>query len=183
MKLTRLEIPGLFLVEPKVFNDGRGFFYEYYREDIFRANGIDVSFVQDNHSRSQRGVLRGLHFQIEPYAQAKLVRVTRGSVYDVAVDLRPGSSSFGRYLALELSASNRRMLYVPAGFAHGFCVLEDDTEFSYKVSNFYSPPHERGIRWDDPALGIPWPKPGMDFILSDKDKKYPTLKEYLNAQR
>lgn len=180
MKFTRLWIPGVVLIEPRVFEDARGFFYENYREDRFREAGLDARFVQDNHSRSQRGVLRGLHFQLPPFAQAKLVRVIRGRVYDVAVDLRPGSPTFGRSIGMELSEANRQMLFVPAGFAHGFCVLEDNSEFTYKVTNFYSPEHERGIHWNDPDLHIPWPKLGMDYILSPKDHDYPTLKEYLN---
>lgn len=179
MKFTRLWIPGVVLIEPRVFEDARGFFYENYREDRFREAGLSARFVQDNHSRSQRGVLRGLHFQLPPFAQAKLVRVIRGRVYDVAVDLRPGSPTFGRSIGMELSEANRQMLFVPAGFAHGFCVLEDNSEFTYKVTNFYSPEHERGIHWNDPDLHIPWPKLGMEYILSPKDHHYPTLKEYL----
>jgi len=181
MKFTRLEIPGVILIEPRVFPDLRGFFYESWREDRFRDAGIDVAFVQDNHSRSQKGVLRGLHFQTGQDAQAKLVRVTRGRVYDVAVDLRPGSSSFGRHIGLELSEANRRMLFVPAGFAHGFCVLEDDSEFAYRVSRFYAPKSEGGILWSDPELEIAWPRLGMDYILSEKDRHYPTLREYLKS--
>lgn len=177
MKFTQLEIPGLVLIEPKVFGDARGFFYESYREDIFKANGIDARFVQDNHSRSAQGVLRGLHFQTEPMAQGKLVRVICGSVLDVALDIRPGSKTYGRYEHIVLSGENKKMLYVPPGFAHGFCVLEDGTEFLYKTTNFYSPEHERGVYWNDPDLGIPWPKFGKDYILSPKDKTYPCLKD------
>ena len=175
MKLTPLEIPAVILIEPRVFEDARGFFYESYREDLFATRGIRERFVQDNHSKSGRGVLRGLHYQIAPRAQAKLVRVVRGSIFDVAVDIRRGSGSFGRYVATVLSAENRRMLYIPQGFAHGFCVLEDETEVLYKASDIYSPEHERGILWSDPAIGIDWPQ--MEFSLSDKDKKHPRLNE------
>ena len=174
MRFTRLAIPGVRLIEPRVFNDGRGFFYESYHERLFRENGIDVRFVQDNCSRSSRGVLRGLHYQIPPRAQAKLVRVVRGSALDVAVDMRKGSPTFGRHVAQLLSGENKKMLFVPAGFAHGFCALEDDTEFFYKVTDFYSPGHERGVQWNDPDVGIEWPR--MEFILSPKDKEFPSLK-------
>lgn len=177
MKFTSLEIPGLTLVEPAVFGDERGFFYESYREDLFKAHGIDVRFVQDNHSRSSKGVLRGLHYQVDPMAQGKLVRVTKGSVVDVALDIRPGSPTYGKHLQVTLSAENKKMLYVPAGFAHGFCVLEEGTEFLYKTTNFYSPAHERGILWSDPDLGIDWPKFENGYILSAKDKVYPRLRD------
>lgn len=175
MKLTPLEIPAVILIEPRVFEDARGFFYESYREDLFAQHGIRERFVQDNHSKSGLGVLRGLHYQVAPRAQAKLVRVVRGSIFDVAVDIRRGSGTFGRYVGTVLSAGNRRMLYIPQGFAHGFCVLEDETEVLYKASDIYSPEHERGILWSDPAIGIDWPK--MEFSLSDKDKKHPRLNE------
>lgn len=174
MKLTPLEIPDVLLIEPKVFPDGRGWFFESYREDIFEKHGIRDRFVQDNCSRSSKGVLRGLHYQIPPMAQAKIVRVTRGSVYDVAVDIRKSSKTFGQYVSRVLRADDPAMLYVPPGFAHGFVALEDDCEFHYKVSNFYSPANERGIIWNDPDIKIDWPK--MEYIFSDKDKKYPALK-------
>lgn len=177
MKFTPLEISGLVVVEPRVFPDARGFFYESYRADLFSQNGIKDVFIQDNHSRSAKGALRGLHFQKDPMAQGKLVRVIRGSVFDVALDIRPGSKTYGKHASIVLSADNKKMLYVPPGFAHGFCVLEEDTEFLYKVTNVYSPEHERGILWNDPDLGIAWPKL-ESFILSDKDKKYPRLKDY-----
>ena len=177
MKITRLEIPDVLLIEPKVFGDSRGFFYESYRKDAFSELGIEVDFVQDNHSRSAKGVLRGLHFQRSPRQQAKLVRVVRGEVLDVAVDIRKGSPTFGRSVAVNLSEENRRMLFIPEGFAHGFCVLKDDTEFLYKCSEIYSPEHEGGLLWSDPALKIEWPRLDCDYILSDKDRAYPLLKD------
>jgi dTDP-4-dehydrorhamnose 3,5-epimerase len=177
MNFIRTEIEGVIVVEPKVFTDPRGFFYESYHKKLFVQNGIQDDFVQDNVSSSAKGVLRGLHYQIAPRAQAKLMRVLRGSVYDVAVDIRPGSKTFGKFFSITLSAEKRKMLYIPAGFAHGFCVLEEGTEFLYKVSDYYSPEHERGILWSDPGLAIPWPKLDRAFILSEKDKKYPVLKD------
>ncbi len=174
MKLTPLEIPDVLLIEPKVFPDGRGFFFESYREDVFARYGVKERFVQDNCSRSVKGALRALHYQMPPMAQAKIVRVTRGKVYDVAVDIRKNSKTFGKYVSVILSADDPKMLYVPAGFAHGFLALEDGCEFHYKVSNFYSPQHERGIIWNDPDIKIDWPR--LDYIFSEKDKKYPTLK-------
>jgi len=175
MNFIRTEIPGVIVVEPRVYQDPRGFFYESYRKKLFTVNGIKDNFVQDNVSFSAKGVLRGLHYQVAPRAQAKLIRVIRGSVYDVAVDLRSRSKTFGKFFGIILSAENRKMLYVPKGFAHGFCVLEEGTEFMYKVSDYYSPEHEKGVLWSDPRLAIPWPKLDRPFILSDKDKKYPTL--------
>lgn len=179
MNFIKTNIEGILVIEPKVFTDPRGSFYESYRKKLFAQNGIKDDFVQDNISTSVRGVLRGLHYQIAPRAQAKLMRVLRGSVYDVAVDIRPRSKTFGKFFATVLSAENKKMLYVPKGFAHGFCVLEEGTEFLYKVSDYYSPEHERGILWSDPGLAIPWPDPGRAFILSEKDKKYPKLADSL----
>lgn len=177
MKFIKTEIEGVIVVEPTVFTDPRGFFYESYRKEVFVKNGIKDEFVQDNVSLSAKGVLRGLHYQTPPRAQAKLMRVIRGSVFDVAVDIRPRSRTFGKYFSTVLSAENRQMLYIPKGFAHGFCVLEEGTEFMYKVSDYYSPENERGILWSDPALAIPWPKLDRAFLLSDKDKKYPALRD------
>lgn len=177
MRFTRTEIPDVMLIQPEVFEDGRGSFFEFYNRELFAKNGIPEEFIQDNHSRSSRGVLRGLHYQKEPRAQAKLVRVIRGSVFDVVVDIRKGSKTFGGHVSHLLSGNNRTMIYIPAGFAHGFCALEDGTEFIYKVSDYYSREHERGIRWDDPAIGIRWPKVEGGYVLSEKDKKHPTLKE------
>lgn len=177
MKFTKLEIPDVVLIEPKVFGDPRGYFFESYRRDAFVAAGITVDFVQDNHSLSGKGVLRGLHFQKAPHAQGKLVRVIAGSVYDVALDIRPGSPTFGKHVDMVLSAENRKMLYIPPGFAHGFCTLEDGTQFLYKVTDIYSPGDEGGIIWNDPDLGIPWPDVGCAYTFSEKDKKYPRLKD------
>ena len=177
MKFTRLNIPDVILIEPTVLEDERGFFYEFYHEKVFAQNGITTKFEQDNHSRSVKGVLRGLHYQVSPRAQAKLVRVIQGEVFDVTVDIRKGSKTFGQFVSVHLSEENKKLVYVPAGFAHGFCVLKDGTEFHYKVSDFYSPDHERGIIWNDPAIGIPWPKLDVPYILSERDKKFPFLKD------
>jgi len=162
---------------PDVFKDKRGFFLESYHERHFRAHGINVNFVQENHSRSlKKGVLRGLHFQKPPYTQAKLVRVSRGSVYDVFVDLRQNSRTFGKWGSIILSDKNFYILFVPEGFAHGFCAMEDKTDFLYKVSNDYMPKSETGVVWRDPTLKIKWPIPDKDLIISDKDKKLPKFK-------
>jgi dTDP-4-dehydrorhamnose 3,5-epimerase len=161
-------LEGVCLIRPRVFTDHRGFFMESYSERAFADLGITCRFVQDNHSRSRRGVLRGLHYQIR-HSQAKLVRVTLGRVFDVAVDIRRGSPSFGRWVGAELSDDNRLMLFAPAGFAHGFLVLSEDAEFQYKCSDFYTPEAERGVAWDDPEIGIEWPIQDLQPILSDKD--------------
>lgn len=156
MRATATSLPDVLIVEPRVFEDARGFFFESYNRRAFAEAGIDAEFVQDNHSRSVRGVLRGLHYQIQ-HAQGKLVRVVAGEVFDVAVDLRRSSPTFGRHVAMRLSASDRRMLYIPPGFAHGFLVLSDAAEFLYKTTDYWYPAHERTLRFDDPALGIAWP--------------------------
>lgn len=175
MQATRLEIPDVVVLEPRVFGDDRGFFFESFSERSFReAVGIDARFVQDNHSRSARGVLRGLHYQLPPSAQGKLVRVVRGAVFDVAVDLRRGSPAFGRWVGAELSEANRRQLWIPEGFAHGFLSLEDGTEVVYKATAFYDPAHERCIRWDDDRLSIEWPDVGQ-VTVSAKDAKAPAF--------
>ena len=168
-------LDGLVIVEPRVFDDERGFFYESYKASEFRSNGIDASFVQDNHSFSSKGVVRGLHFQIRPKAQGKLVRVVAGRVWDVAVDLRPESSTFGQAFGVELSGDNRRMFYVPPGFAHGYVTLEQSTHFLYKCTAEYSPAHERGVRYDDADLGIDWQV--EDPVVSERDAVLPTLGE------
>jgi dTDP-4-dehydrorhamnose 3,5-epimerase len=175
MKFTPLNIPEVVLIQPRVFEDSRGFFYEVYNQTDFASHGIKDVFVQDNLSRSAKGVLRGLHYQVPPKAQAKLVRVLSGSILDVVVDIREGSKTFGKHVISTLSAGTREMLYVPVGFAHGFCALEDGTEVMYKVTDFYSPQHERGVLWNDPSLAIEWPK--FNYIISEKDKKFPPLKQ------
>lgn len=167
------------IITPRVFRDARGFFLESYNRETFRANGIDAAFVQDNHSQSVRGTLRGLHFQLPPFAQVKLVRCVRGTIWDVAVDIRAGSPTFGRWAGAELSAENFRQLYIPAGFAHGFCVLTDEAEVLYKTTAVYSHAHERGIAWDDPDLAIAWPVARP--LLSDRDRRAASLAEYLAA--
>lgn len=169
MNIVETAIPGLLIIEPRVFGDARGFFMETWNADAFAAAGLNLNFVQDNHSRSQKGVLRGLHFQ-KPGAQGKLVRVTRGAVFDVAVDLRASSPTFGQWVGVELSAANHRMFWVPEGFAHGFLTLEDDTDFLYKCTAPYAPQSEHTLAWDDPAVGIDWPLGGLDPLISDKDR-------------
>jgi dTDP-4-dehydrorhamnose 3,5-epimerase len=173
------EIPDVLIIEPKILTDSRGIFYESYNRELFEKHHIQVPFVQDNQSVSSKGTLRGLHYQAVPKAQAKLVRVIRGSIWDVAVDMRKGSKTFGRFAAAELSAENRKMMFIPTGFAHGFVALEDDTEVLYKVSDFYAPGLERGVRWNDPELGIKWPN--MKFKLSQKDENNPTFAEAVAA--
>lgn len=169
MKFIPTEIPDVVIVEPRVFSEERGFFMETWQADKFAAGGLDLSFVQDNHSKSRRGVLRGLHYQVA-HTQGKLVRVTAGEVYDVAVDLRRRSPRFGRWVGILLSEANKRMLWVPPGFAHGFYVTSASAEFLYKCTDRYAPEHERSIRWDDPDLGIDWPLvDGAGPILSPKD--------------
>ncbi len=174
MKISETELPGVLLLEPKRFGDDRGFFMELFHEKRYAEAGIPGPFVQDNFSRSAKGILRGLHFQ-QPHAQGKLVQVFAGAVYDVAVDIRRGSPTFGRWVGVELSADNRRQLWVPPGFAHGFCVLSESADFHYKCTDFYSPASEHGIAWNDPDLGIPWPVKSP--LLSPKDSAAPRLKD------
>ena len=169
MTVIETAIPGPLIIEPRVFGDARGFFLESWNAATFRQHGLDLTFVQDNHSRSQKGVLRGVHFQ-NPGAQGKLVRVTRGAVFDVAVDLRQSSPHFGQWVGVELSAENKRMFWVPEGFAHGFLTLTDDTDFLYKCTAPYSPQTEHTLAWDDPAVGVEWPYLGTAPALSEKDK-------------
>ncbi len=174
--ITPLGLPEVLRIEPVVRGDDRGWFAETYKRSAFARHGIAANFVQDNHSRSaKRGVLRGLHYQLSPAAQAKLVRCTAGRMFDVAVDVRPESPRFGKWVSEELTAENHRMLWIPEGFAHGFCTLADGTEMEYKVTAEYDPERERVIRWNDPALGIQWPL--TDPTLSPKDAAAPTLKE------
>ena len=168
MNITECDIPGPLIIEPKVFGDERGFFMESWNAARFAEEGLDIAFVQDNHSLSQKGVLRGMHFQ-NPGPQSKLVRVVSGAVFDVAVDLRRSSPTFGKWTGVELSAENKRMFWVPQGFAHGFLTLEDDTDFLYKCDATYAPQHEHSLAWDDPDVGIEWPLGGIDLQLSAKD--------------
>jgi dTDP-4-dehydrorhamnose 3,5-epimerase len=175
MKVLSTHIPGLLIIEPRIFDDKRGFFYESYNNSVLLKHGVDIHFVQDNHSASQYGVLRGLHYQLKPFAQTKLVRVIRGKVLDVAVDIRKGSPTYGQHLTLELSAENKKQMLVPQGFAHGFVVLSDEAEFLYKCDNYYKKDAEGGIRFDDPTLNIDWGIPKADVILSEKDAELPFL--------
>lgn len=171
-------LPGVSILKPKRFGDGRGFFSEVYNKQSFAKAGLTFEFVQDNHSLSAKaGTVRGLHFQTAPFAQDKLVRVPRGRILDVVVDLRRSSPTFGRHVAIELSAANWLQLFVPVGFAHGFCTLEDDTEVIYKVTNYYSAAHDKGIAWNDPALRIEWPVAAGDATLSEKDRDHPALSQ------
>ena len=175
MKIIETPIPGLLIIEPRVFVDERGYFFESYNASNFEKHGLQTCFVQDNESKSQRGVIRGLHYQLEPYSQTKLIRVIHGKVYDVAVDLREGSPTLGKWFGLEVRAANRKQFYIPKGFAHGFSVLSRYAIFSYKCDNFYNPASERGIRYDDPALGIAWKLSKADAVVSEKDKDLPFL--------
>ena len=178
MKVERLAIPEVLLIEPRRFGDARGFFSETWKRGAFAAAGLGVDFVQDNHSLSREvGVVRGLHFQIPPQVQGKLVRVVRGAILDVAVDIRRNSPSFGRHVTAELSADNWRQLWVPPGFAHGFCTLQPDTEVIYKVTAPYAPECDKGLAWDDPDLRIAWPVAPGAAILSDKDRCQPRLSD------
>ncbi len=170
MKVTDLEFDGIKLIEPRVFGDERGYFFESYHRDAFHQAGIDAEFVQDNQSCSSRGVVRGLHFQLPPHTQAKLIRVLSGRIYDVVVDIRAGSSTFGKYLGIELDGESHRQLFVPRGFAHGFSVLSERAVITYKCDRFYDPRSERCIRPDDPALGIDWRIDIRQAVLSAKDR-------------
>jgi dTDP-4-dehydrorhamnose 3,5-epimerase len=176
MKVTPLAISDVLLIEPKVFGDDRGFFFESFNQQAFNeATGLDLQFVQDNHSKSAKNVLRGLHYQLPPKAQGKLVRVVAGEVFDVVVDIRKGSPTFGRWIGQLLSAENKRQMWVPPGLAHGFLVLSDSAEFLYKTTDYYAPEYERSIAWNDPALGIDWPLIDGQAMLSSKDAAAPLL--------
>lgn len=176
-KFTKLDIDGVFVVEPTVFGDERGYFMETYNENDFKEEGYDLTFVQDNQSRSTKGVLRGLHFQYTQ-PQGKLVRVIKGEVFDVAVDLRKDSETYGKWVGVTLSEDNKKQLFIPKGFAHGFVVLSDIAEFVYKCTDFYNPDDEGGIQWNDPEIGIDWPIDGIDnLILSEKDQHWKPLKD------
>ena len=178
MKFTRTEIPDVVIIDPQVHGDERGYFVETFRADkLEEFLGFKINFCQDNESKSSKGVLRGLHYQLAPAAQTKLVRVIQGSVLDVAVDIREGSPTFGKHVAVKLTSENKRQLLVPRGFAHAFVVLEDDTTFAYKVDNYYSPENDRGISFNDPAIGIDWQIDASLLKLSEKDTKQPLLKD------
>jgi dTDP-4-dehydrorhamnose 3,5-epimerase len=175
---VKTEINGVHIIEAGVFGDSRGYFMETYNYNDFKAAGLEMVFVQDNQSKSRRGVLRGLHFQ-KAYPQGKLVRVTKGEAFDAAVDIRKNSGTYGKWVGVILSEENKRQLYIPEGFAHGFLVISDEAEFCYKCTEFYHPEDEGGIAWDDPDIGIEWPLEGIkEVTLSEKDKKWPGLKEY-----
>lgn len=172
MNVVKTDIEGLLILEPQVFGDARGFFYESFSQQVFNAaTGLDVQFVQDNHSRSAKGVLRGLHYQLPPFAQGKLVRCVRGAVFDVAVDIRKSSPSFGQWFGVELTEDNHRQLWIPPGMAHGFVTLTDSADFLYKTTGYYAPAYDRGIAWNDPAIGIAWPEQGLTLQLSPKDQE------------
>ena len=178
MQMSKTELEGVFIIEPKVFGDDRGYFVETFRQDIFEKTiGYKVDFIQDNESKSSCGVLRGLHYQLPPFSQSKLVRVIEGSVLDVAVDIRKGSSTYGKYVSVELSGENKKQLFVPRGFAHGFLVTSKTAIFAYKVDNYYAPEYDRGILYNDTILKIDWQMKSELLILSDKDKNQPTLQE------
>ena len=178
MKVINTDIPGLLILEPVIHGDARGYFFEAFNQkDFDEAVGMHVTFVQDNESKSSYGVLRGLHFQKGDHAQAKFVRVVSGRVLDVAVDMRPGSPTFGRHVSVELTGENHRMFFIPRGFAHGFSVLSEEAVFQYKCDNFYCPESEGGIAWDDPSLGIDWQLPAEAVKLSDKDRRNPKISE------
>ena len=179
MEVIKTAIEGVFIIEPKIWGDERGYFFESYSTRDFAANtGLDITFVQDNESKSRYGVLRGLHFQYPPYTQSKLVRVINGRVLDVAVDIRKGSPTYGQYISCELTAENHRQFFVPKGMAHGFVVLSEEAVFQYKCDEFYHPEAEGAIAWDDKELGIQWPIPAADVVLSEKDKHHPLLKDF-----
>ena len=176
ISVTKCDIEGLYVIEPKVFPDARGYFMETYNQNDFKEAGLDMVFVQDNESKSSKGVLRGLHFQKE-HPQGKLVRVLSGEVYDVAVDLRKNSKTFGKHFGVLLSSENKKQFYIPEGFAHGFLVLSDEAVFAYKCTDFYHPNDEGGIIYNDPDIGINWPIEGMELIMSEKDTKWKGIKE------
>lgn len=177
MIVTEATIPEVLIIEPQIFGDNRGYFIENYNKLKFPSKYQHVNFIQDNESKSLTGVLRGLHYQLAPYCQSKLVRVIQGSVVDVVVDIRKGSPTFGQHLAIELTGENKKQLFIPRGFAHGFVVTSPDTIFSYKCDNYYSPAHDRGILYNDPALNIDWKLEEYQLILSEKDKLQPLLKD------
>lgn len=180
MPFHSIDIPGLLIFEPKVFEDSRGYFFEAYNERLFKQEGIELRFVQDNQSKSAYGVIRGLHYQLNPFAQSKLVRVIEGSILDIAVDIRKGSSTFGKYFSLELSAENRKQLFIPPGFAHGFSVLTETATVLYKCDTFYNKESEAGIRYNDPSFNIDWKIPSGKEIVSEKDQQLPLFENCRN---
>jgi dTDP-4-dehydrorhamnose 3,5-epimerase len=180
MKITETGIEGLLIIEPRIFNDGRGYFYESYNKSKFTEAGIAVDFVQDNQSFSHKGAVRGLHGQADPFAQGKLVRVINGRVLDVAVDIRKGSPTYGKHFSLELSGDNKLQFWIPAGFLHGFATLEDNTIFTYKVNNYYDKASEIGVLWNDPALGIDWGIAPEKVLLSPKDEVLPDFNSFVS---
>jgi dTDP-4-dehydrorhamnose 3,5-epimerase len=180
MKITETGIQGLLIIEPRIFNDGRGYFFESYSKAKFADAGIDIDFVQDNQSFSHKGAVRGLHAQFAPHAQAKLVRVIQGKVLDIAVDVRKGSPTYGKYETIELSGENQLQFFIPAGFLHGFATLEDNTIFAYKVNDYYSKECETGVRWNDPALAINWGIAESEVLVSAKDEILPLFKDYIS---
>lgn len=177
MNYIKTDIEGVFIIEPRIFGDNRGYFFESFVLSEFEEKVCKTTFVQDNESKSSYGVLRGLHFQKPPYTQSKLIRVVKGCVWDVAVDIRQSSPTFGKHIGIELSEDNHRQLFIPKGFAHGFAVLSDEAVFQYKCDNYYAPQSEGAIIWNDPELGIDWKIPAEDIILSEKDKKHPLFKD------
>ncbi len=180
MNIIKTEIEGPLVIEPRVFGDSRGYFFESYnKRDFEAATGLNIDFVQDNESRSSYGVVRGLHFQLPPFSQAKLVRVVEGSVLDVAVDIRKDSPTYGRHVSVELSADNKRQFYVPRGFAHGFAVLSKTAVFQYKCDEYYHPEAEGALAWDDPTLAIDWRLPADAVLLSDKDRHHPSFNQFI----
>lgn len=179
MNIIKTEIPGVVIIEPRIFGDSRGYFFESFSERDFSSGVKKVKFVQDNESRSCYGVIRGLHFQKPPHAQSKLVRVVKGRVLDVAVDVRKGSPTFGKHVAVELTEDNHRQFFIPRGFAHGFAVLSEEAVFQYKCDNYYAPQSEGAIAWNDPDLGIDWGVPADEAVLSEKDMGHPRLKDAL----
>lgn len=181
MNVIHTSIEGVCIIEPRVFGDVRGYFFESFNAKDFQEQvGVDISFVQDNESKSSYGVVRGLHFQKPPYTQSKLVRVVKGAVWDVAVDLRKGSPTYGQHVAVELTAENHRQFFVPQGFAHGFSVLSEEAVFQYKCDNFYAPQSEGALAWDDPDLNVDWRIPADKVLLSDKDKNHPKFAEFVS---
>ncbi len=181
MPFVQCNIPGLIIVEPNVFKDSRGYFFEAYNQTVFQQNGIACNFVQDNQSKSLKGVIRGLHYQLPPFAQSKLVRVLDGVIIDVAVDIRKGSSTYGQHFALEISADNKKQLFIPAGFAHGFSVLSETAIVLYKCDTLYNKQSEGGIRFDDPALNIDWKINKQEALVSEKDIQLPLFKDCMNT--